>query len=262
MRTAPATGPLRLVWEDTFDRPGRPDPRRWAYDLGGGGWGNDELQTYTTSPQNARVEDGRLVIEAAENERGVVTSARLTTRGTFALATGRVEVVARPACFVGSWSAVWLLPDGFTFGRAARRARPAAGEIDLVEHLGRAPGQVFSAVHVYGRQAHADSLAVAEACDRFHTYRLDWSADTLATYVDGQRLMRLTRADAARRGQRWPFGYPYVLVLNVAVGGRWAARDGIDRRALRLGENTRMFVDAVRVYSRQPRPSAAPARGW
>lgn len=260
VRSAPS-GAYRLVWEDPFDTDGRPDARRWTFDVGGGGWGNDELQTYTTYSQNARVEDGHLVIEAHENEAGAITSARLTTRGTFAFTHGRVEVVARPACFVGSWSAAWLLPDGFVYEHAARRTRPPAGEMDVLEHLGREPGRIFSAVHAYGRTARADSATVDDACDRFRTYRLDWSNDTLATFVDGRPVLRLTRLEAARRGVRWPFGYPYVLVLNVAVGGRWAARDGIDRRALRYGESTRMLVDAVRVYARTGTPLTSPADG-
>ena len=71
-----------LLWNDEFD--GKEiDAKNWTYDLGAGGWGNGEAQYYTSRPENARLENGNLVIEARQEkfEDSYYTSARLKTQG-------------------------------------------------------------------------------------------------------------------------------------------------------------------------------------
>jgi hypothetical protein len=59
----------KLVWADEFNYKGLPDDKKWNYDTGGHGWGNNELQFYTAKrEENARVENGMLIIEARKEK--------------------------------------------------------------------------------------------------------------------------------------------------------------------------------------------------
>ena len=108
-------GHWRLVWSDEFEYTGLPDAKKWDYDVGGHGWGNKELQFYTASrKENARVENGRLIIEARKEpwERRDYTSARLVSRGKGDWTYGRFEVSAKLPSGRGTWPAIWMLPTG------------------------------------------------------------------------------------------------------------------------------------------------------
>lgn len=94
----PGAGKWKLIWADEFDRNGLPDPRKWGYDVGGHGWGNQEIQYYSEKrPENARVENGRLIIEARREpfQGKEYTSARLVTKGKGDWTYGRIEVRAK-----------------------------------------------------------------------------------------------------------------------------------------------------------------------
>ncbi|MEM9931800.1 MAG: glycoside hydrolase family 16 protein, partial [Bacteroidota bacterium] len=86
-----------LIWADEFSGHEPPDPAKWGYDLGGGGWGNNELQHYTNRPENAYLLNGKLVIEARKEdyEGNAYTSARLVTRNKMVFTGGRIEVRAK-----------------------------------------------------------------------------------------------------------------------------------------------------------------------
>jgi beta-glucanase (GH16 family) len=243
----------RLVWSDEFDRSGPPDPARWDYDteFNRTGWHNRERQYYSAHRiENARVENGRLTIEARaerlkrERDWGGqrYSSARLVTRGRAAWTYGYFEVRAKLPCTRGTWPAIWLLP-------ATRTPDFIHGEIDVMEHVGHEPGRVRHSVHTgshnHARGNHRTATSrVGTACDAFHTYQLLWTANRITIGVDGHISFEHHR----RPGADWPFDEPFYLILNLAVGGILGEVHGINDTAL----PSRMEVEAVRVYQFSP----------
>lgn len=242
-----------LAWADEFDRPGLPDSSRWGYDVGDGcpalcGWGNAELQYYTERrPENARVADGHLVIEARREPAGsrAYTSARLVTRGTGDWTYGRFEIRARLPAGRGTWPAIWMLPTGNAYG-----GWPASGEIDIMEHVGFAPDSIHGSVHtaaynhLKGTQS-TSQVAVPDCESAFHTYAVEWTAERIEFFVDETRYHSF--ANQGTGPDAWPFDQPFHLVLNVAVGGMWGGMHGVDEAIW----PQRMIVDYVRVFQRR-----------
>jgi len=241
----------KLVWHDEFDRPGLPDPTRWSYDVGGQGWGNHEQQFYTDSrKENARVEDGRLVIEARrESWKGSpYTSARLVTKNKGDWHSGRFEIRARLPLGRGTWPAIWMLPTVWNLGDGGW---PDNGEIDIMEHVGSNPGSIHASTHSRKNQWRHNNqrtavLAVPDAGTAFHTYTLEWDAEEMRVSVDDHHYFT-SRKDGGD-WTTWPFERDFHLVLNLAVGGDWGGEKGIDEKAF----PQRMEVEYVRVY--QPAP--------
>lgn len=238
-----------LVWQDEFDTPGAPDPARWSYDVGGHGWGNRELQYYTEDRrENARVEDGLLVIEARREpwEESAYTSARLVTKGKGDWTYGRFEIRARVPGGRGSWPAIWMLPTVWDLGDGGW---PDNGEIDIMEHVGHDPGVIHASAHSQLHQWRKGTqrtarIEVPDAAAAFHVYALEWEQDEIRMYVD-ERLYLTTRREGAD-WRAWPFFKDFHLVLNVAIGGDWGNVKGVDDEAF----PQRLEVDYVRVYRR------------
>ncbi len=242
----------KLVWSDEFDYRGLPDPSKWGYDVGGHGWGNKELQFYTERrKENARVENGRLIIEARRDrwEGHEYTSARLVTKGKGDWTYGRFEVAARLPSGRGTWPAVWMLPTHKSYGGGYW---PDNGEIDIMEHVGFDPDVVHASVHTkayyhsIGTQKTAKT-DVPAARTGFNVYAVEWTPEEVRGYVNGRRYFafkneRLTNPEADDR--QWPFDKPFHLLLNVAVGGGWGGAKGVDETIW----PQRMEVDYVRVY--------------
>ncbi|WP_333573095.1 glycoside hydrolase family 16 protein [Sphingomonas sp.] len=242
----------RLVWADEFESGRLPDPKRWSYDTSRNreGWYNQELQYYAANrAENARIENGRLVIEARRERLSSqpdyggqdYSAARLLTRGLASWTYGFVEVRAKLACGKGLWPAIWLL------GTDNKAGWPHLGEIDVMEMVGWDPQTIHGTIHTgaYNHAQHTQKGAttqVADACTAFHSYQLDWSKDRILIGVDGQANMRF---DNDHRGDpaTWPFDKPQYLLLNVAVGG-WGGMQGIDPAAF----PSRMEIDYVRVW--------------
>jgi beta-glucanase (GH16 family) len=249
-----ASGGWTLRWSDEFDAADgtRPDPARWVYDLGGGGWGNDELQTYTERPENAVVRDGALVI-TARAERftgrdGVVrdyTSARLKTRDRFAQTYGRFEARIQVARGQGIWPAFWML--GVDIDAAGW---PACGEIDIMENIGREPTTIHGTLHGPGYSGGAALGASVTSrdgrpfADAFHVYAVEWEQDEVRWYLDGAQYASRRRDDLPPSA-RWVFDHDFFMLLNLAVGGRWP---GPPDSSTRFPQE--MKVDYVRAYQR------------
>lgn len=238
-----------LVWSDEFDQGGAPDPQKWDYAVGGHGWGNRELQFYTRArPENARIEDGHLVIEARREawEGKEFTSARLVTKGRADWTYGRFEIRARLPAARGTWPAIWMLPTDWNLGDGGW---PDNGEIDIMEHVGYDPGVIHASTHTRKHQWRAGTqrtatLKVSDATTAFHTYAMEWDADEIRMYVDGRQYFT-SRRDGGD-WTVWPFYRPFHLVLNLAVGGDWGGVQGVDAGAF----PQRMEIDFVRVYRR------------
>jgi len=238
-------GPGRnLVWSDEFNYKGLPDSAKWSYDTGGHGWGNHELQFYTARrAENARVEDGKLIIEARKEpwEGKEYTSARLVTRGKGDWKYGRIEVRARLPKGLGTWPAVWML------GSVARFRWPEDGEIDIMEHVGWHQGYIHGSIHCkkYNHVLHTqktDTVLVSDCSEKFHVYGLEWTADSIRISVDDK--VYFSFANEHSDYSAWPFDNKMHLLLNVAVGGDWGGQKGVDGKIW----PQRMEIDYVRVY--------------
>lgn len=246
---------FKLVWSDEFDKRGAPDPKKWRYDTSRNkeGWYNNELQYYAADRrENARVEGGKLVIEARKERLADkpdfggqdYASAKLVTQGLADWKYGFIEVRAKLACGRGIWPAIWMLAsDG-------RDGWPMMGEIDIMEHVGWDPGRVHGNVHTkaynhVAKTQKGSNVMLPDACTSFHDYQLDWNEDRILIGVDGRAYMRFDN-DKKRNRETWPFGTPEYLILNVAVGG-WGGQMGIDPAAF----PSRMEVDHVRVWQKR-----------
>lgn len=242
----------QLVWHDEFDQGDQPDPARWNYDVGGDGWGNREWQFYTDARrENARLEDGHLVIEARREpwQGRDYTSARLVTKGKVDWIYGRFEIRARLPLGRGTWPAIWMLPTVWNLGNGLW---PDNGEIDIMEHVGHDPGVVHASTHSQRNQwrnnnQRTATIQVPDSGAAFHTYVLEWDAEEIRIQVDDQHFF--TSRKQGGDWTSWPFYRPFYLVLNLAVGGDWGAVKGVDPQAF----PQRMEVDYVRVYRKTDR---------
>jgi beta-glucanase (GH16 family) len=235
----------KLVWSDEFDYKGLPDSSRWSYDTGNHGWGNNELQFYTVKRlQNARVEDGKLLIEARkENYKGSgFTSARLVSKHKGDWKYGRIEVRAKLPAGKGLWPAIWMLPTQWKYG-----GWPKSGEIDIMENVGYLPDSVFGSVHTaafnhaIGTNKTAGILR-KDLASAFHVYSIEWQPERIKFFIDDVQYHEFennkTGTDA------WPFDQDFHLLLNIAVGGNWGGKFGVDPSVFPQV----MEVDYVRVY--------------
>lgn len=232
------------VWQDEFDYTGRPDSAKWGYDLGGEGWGNNELQHYTDRVDNASAGDGVLsIVPRKEAMTGRdYTSARLVSKGKGDFLYGRFEIRAKLPSGRGTWPALWMLPTDWAYG-----GWPHSGEIDIMEHVGFDPDKVHVSVHtgVYHHTigTHKTSTKmVANAMTGFHRYRVDWTPYAIRGYIDDEPVYEFVNEGAGPAV--WPFDKRFHLLLNVAVGGDWGGQKGVDDTIF----PARMEIDYVRVY--------------
>lgn len=244
----------RLAWTDEFDVAGLPNDGKWAYDVerNSAGWYNNELQYYANArAENSRVENGLLVITARREDLSTLglpdwsgqrySSARLVTRGKAAWTYGFVEVRAKLPCGVGTWPAIW------TLSSPPESRWPDDGEIDIMEHVGFDAGVVHGTVHTgaynHTRGNHRSATTnVADACNEFHRYQAHWTASRITVGIDDRNYFQYSNDGSGNAG--WPFDSPQYLILNIAVGGDWGGRQGVNDAIFPV----RMEVDYVRVY--------------
>ncbi|MFN5375114.1 MAG: family 16 glycosylhydrolase [Chitinophagaceae bacterium] len=236
------------AWFDEFDVNGLPNNQIWGYDVGGGGWGNNELQNYTANDlDNARVENGKLIVTAIKEASGTrqYSSARLVTKGKKDMKYGRVEIKAKVPAGLGSWPALWMLASQTTYGSTYW---PDQGEIDIMEHVGFDPAIVHASVHtnifnhVMGTQKTAKTT-VPTFNSEFHVYRLDWTPDEIKAFIDDREFFAFKRQGVL--WQEWPFNQPQHLLVNIAIGGNWGGQKGIDDSIFPIS----MELDYVRYYA-------------
>lgn len=252
MQLKAATG-WTLIWSDEFNQPdgSSPDSSKWVFETGGDGWGNNELETYTSRTNNARIEGGKLVIEARQenytNTDGITrsfTSSRLKTQGKFSWTYVRVEARIKIPRGQGIWPAIWML--GTNINSAPW---PNCGEIDIMENIGAEPSTVHGTIHGPGYSGEngiggpSTLPGGAVVADDFHLFAMEWETNRIAWYMDNQLYFAATPA-ILPGGSQWVFTRPQFLLLNLAVGGNWPGNPN--------GSTTfpqRMTVDYVRVYA-------------
>ena len=240
---APIAAPpgMKLVWHDEFDGKAI-DKTNWTYDLGAGGWGNGEAQFYTDRSENARVENGLLIIEARQEkyENSYYTSARLKTQGLREFQYGRIEARLKVPAGAGLWPAFWMLGADFNGSNW-----PDCGEIDIMEYVGREPDLIMGTAHGPG---YSGALGLGKwnrqtynIADDFHTYAIEWQADQIKWFYDGAEYFTLTSADLS--GRKWVFDQPFFIILNLAIGGTLGGVIGLD-----TAFPAQLQVDYVRVF--------------
>ncbi len=261
--TAYASNPAvwSLVWSDEFDGPtgAAVDASKWSFDVGGNGWGNNELETYTSRTSNAHLEAGSLVIKAlketftgSDNITRNYTSARLLTRNKFSQAYGRFETRIKIPYGQGLWPAFWMLGDNIDTAHW-----PNCGEIDIMENIGKEPSIVHGTFHGPGYSGGSGISAAyslpsgQKFSDDFHTFAVEWEPNVVRFYVDGLLYKTRTPADLPT-GTSWVFDHPFFIILNVAVGGGWPGNPDASTVFPQ-----QMLVEYVRVYQRAT-PSNVP----
>jgi beta-glucanase (GH16 family) len=253
----------RLVWSDEFETEGLPDSSRWNYEEGF--VRNNELQYYTRERlENARVENGFLILEARKEsyrnarhdpaasggarrrsqEFAEYTSASVTTLGLAAWQYGRVEVRAKLPRGKGFWPAIWMMGvDREQVGW------PACGEIDIMENVGFDPDTIHGTVHTakynHTKNTHkGGTVTVSQPYENFHLYAVEWDESRVEFFVDGKSYFSFANDGSGR--EAWPFDQPMYLLLNVAFGGSWGGKEGVDDTTMPQA----MTVDYVRVYQK------------
>jgi beta-glucanase (GH16 family) len=251
---APAGAPY---WSDEFNGP-QLDRAKWSFDTSRNkiGWFNGELQYYAQNrSDNLRIENGTLIIEARKDPQAIrlrpdwggqqYSSAKITTQGKASFRYGFFEVRAKLPCTGGTWPAIWMMPE-----RSA--PWPEGGEIDIMEHVGSQPHVVHATLHtkLYNHRLNTGRGAeynLPTSCESFHRYQLDWRPHSITIGVDDHAYMRVLDNQPGGRSA-WPFTTPFYLILNLAMGGDWAAAKGMDDAAL----PQHFEVDYVRVWRNTP----------
>jgi beta-glucanase (GH16 family) len=238
---------MELVWSDEFDG-AEIDRSNWTYDIGGWGWGNGEAQHYTDRPENARLQNGLLVIELRREryEDSYYTSARLKTQGLREFQYGRIEARIKVPEGTGTWPAFGMLGAGFDPESDDPSTQwPNVGEIDVMEHVGREPDLVIGTIHGPG---YAGSAGISQwnrqefpIADDFHTFAIDWDANGIRWSFDGEVFFDVPPERVGRR--EWVFDQPFFLILNLALGGTLGGTIAPD-----LALPVQYYVDYVRVY--------------
>ncbi|MBB4080510.1 beta-glucanase (GH16 family) [Lewinella aquimaris] len=231
----------QLLWSDEFNG-NQLDTTNWNILLGDGcpnlcGWGNNERQIYTAD--NHRLEDGNLII-TVRKEGDTYTSTRLSTKDKHAFKYGRIEARANLPVGEGLWPAFWMLGQNID-----EVGWPLAGEIDILEYVGRAPGEIFTTLHTaanHGGNATTRTFPIPNIEEGYHVFAVEWTADWMTFHVDDQLVHTFDPAE--RTEEVWPFDQPFFILLNVAIGGNFGGPE-VDDSVF----PQEYLVDYVRVYA-------------
>ena len=238
-----------MVWNEEFNadrltggKPALPDTEKWFYETAEPGWVNNELQTYikgfTGTDTVAAIYDGTLKIKAIPKGNRVYSARINTIEGwTYGYFEAKLKVPGGK----GTWPAFWMMPKNFT-------SWPLDGEIDIMEYVGYDKNVVHTSIHTQayyhsiGTQKTA-SKRISNAETEFHIYAIEWTAEYIKGFVDGEEYFRFNN-DGTGNKHTWPFNAPFYLKLNLAWGGDWGGAQGIDESALPAVYE----IDYVRVY--------------
>jgi beta-glucanase (GH16 family) len=240
-------GSRQLIWQDEFDGPAGqlPDSTRWQFDIGTD-WGNLQLEWDSDRPENVSLDGaGHLAITAREEEfeGQPYTSGRIKTKDLFEQTYGRFEARIKVPIGQGIWPAFWML--GADIDEVSW---PQCGEIDIMEYRGHEPRVLFGSLHGpghFGDDALSKRIVLEQGTfpENFHVFAVEWTEDSITWFLDGSPYHTVTATDLPA-GAEWVYDHPFFMILNVAVGGRWAGPPD---------ENTvfpqTMLVDWVRVYA-------------
>lgn len=239
-----------LVWSDEFNYEGLPDTAKWSYDTIGNawGWGNHELEYYTANRiENAEVSNGTLKVRAIKEKWNEFdyTSARLITKDKGDWLYGRFEIRAKLPDGKGLWPAIWTLSTDWEYG-----GWPRSGEIDIMENVGYDPDTIVASVHtesynhVKGTQ-HSTRISLPDNREEFHVYGMEWDSVSVNVFVDDSTYFTFQKE--SDDWNVWPFNKRNHLLLNLAIGGDWGGKYGVDEAVF----PAIMEVDYVRIYQKK-----------
>lgn len=241
-----------MVWNDEFNSTAKvlPDTNLWYYETGGGGWGNNELQYYLPACNEtdtvAYLKDGSLFIRAVKFNEPIdgyaYGSARMNTKQAwkYGYFEGRMKLPKG----VGTWPAFWMLPKDF-------KKWPLEGEMDIMEHVGSHPDTVHITMHMeaynHTRDTQKTSVnMIPNVQDEFHLYALEWTDDSIKGFIDGRHLFSFEN-DKQGNLETWPFNVPFLIKLNMAIGGTMGGSKGVDDSCF----PTEFEIDYIRVYQKK-----------
>jgi beta-glucanase (GH16 family) len=242
-----------LIWSDEFDEDANTsiNPENWTCEIGGHGWGNNELEYYTDALGNvSHGGDGNLVITAQEGQpesedtcwygQCAYTSARCTTQDKVEFTYGRVEARMKIAKGQGIWPAFWMLGADFP-----EIGWPASGEIDIMEVIGREPNTLYGTIHGPGYSG-ANNIGGhivkdEDFADDYHVFAVDWDPNIIRWYVDGELYNIISVNDTGSR--EWAFDHDFFIITNIAIGGSWP---GSPDESTEFPQE--LLIDYVRVY--------------
>ncbi|MBO4623333.1 MAG: family 16 glycosylhydrolase [Bacilli bacterium] len=232
----------KLIWTDEFNYTGSPDPAKWNYEVGGGGWGNNESQYYTNRDDNSYVSDGYLTITAKKESVSSYsyTSARLTSKNKGDFKYGYIEFRAILPEGLGTWPALWMMPTESVYG-----GWPNSGEIDIMETTGKNPSYIQGTTHTTVSQG--GGVGGATTCPtstkQWNTYACEWDDSGIKFMVNGKTYFTYTHSPN-HDSTRWPFDQKFFLIMNIAMGGNMGGQIADDFK------EAKMLVDYVRVYQK------------
>jgi beta-glucanase (GH16 family) len=237
----------QLVWEDNFNKNGLPDENIWSFEEGY--IRNNEAQYYTKKRlENARVENGNLIIEARKDnwEGHKITSASINTYNKKNILYGRIEVRAKLPTGRGTWPAIWML--GTNHNEGTRW--PECGEIDIMENVGFEPDIIHANIHTKAynhvrKTNKGDKITIEKPYNDFNVYSIEWFEDHIDFFVDDTRYF--TYKNEGTGYETWPYDKPEYLLINLAIGGGWGGQKGIDDNIF----PQKYFIDYVRVYKQK-----------
>jgi beta-glucanase (GH16 family) len=253
------------VWNDDFNGAAGTgvDSSKWSFDTGGGGWGNQELEYYTSGTSNVAMDgQGHLVITARKGSGGhndcwngtcQFTSGRIQTAGKFTQQYGHIEARIQVPNGSGLWPAFWMLGGGNW---------PTDGEIDIMEVVGRDPNRLYGTLHGPGYSGGSSLggqlVSGSPWYAAFHNYAVDWSANQIVWTVDGQEYFRATPASlqAAKGNVSWVYNHAFFIILNLAVGGNFGQGNPAG-----LPAESKMLVDYVHVSTSSTTPPPSGGSG-
>ncbi|MGC9942560.1 MAG: glycoside hydrolase family 16 protein [Verrucomicrobiota bacterium] len=239
-----AYGNWNIVWSDEFNGSSI-NPKTWTYDTGAGGWGNNELEYYTSDAANSYVSGGYLHIVALKQSEGGqnYTSARMKSEGLFSFQYGRIEWRAQLPNGAGFWPALWMLGTNIT-----TIGWPDCGEIDVMENAGNNLGSVQGSLHSGSDETAGYNFLNGDSVTNFHTYALDWATNAILFYVDGHLYESQTNWSSSVGSYPTPFNRPFFIIMNIAVGGNYLGNPGTN--TINTGSFPgEMLVDYVRIYN-------------
>ena len=240
MELSPVSNGWKLTWSDEFNYKGLPDSSKWGYNVGGHGWGNNELQFYTEKDTStAIVANGylKITVRKQKKENREYTSARLLTKNKADFKYGRIEARAKIPASVGTWPAIWML--GSNIDKAGW---PACGEIDIMEHRGMELNKIFGTLHYPGHSggnADGKTINISTATTAFHDYAVEWDAKEIRIYADNELFHRVANNDSV------PFNHSFFILLNIAIGGNFGGKPDP------LFSMDAMEIDYIRVFKKE-----------
>jgi beta-glucanase (GH16 family) len=245
IKMSPTASGWKLTWSDEFNNKGLPDSNKWNYNVGGHGWGNNELQYYTANDTlNSIVENGhfKIIARKQSKENRQYTSARLVTENKADFKYGRIEISAKLPKGRGTWPAIWML------GKNIKEVPwPACGEIDIMEHVGYEKDSIFGTIHteaynhMKGTQK-GKGIFSNNPYDLFHVYAIEWTPEKIDFIMDGVIYNHVINEHLSEK--EWPFDQPFYLIINLAIGGGWGGKMGVDETVF----PATLEVDYVRYF--------------